>query len=79
VPYDNIARARPGAPVYACRAHLVWCRKVGRIGAPLEGEVTGQDPLRRAELRGVMIGIELHEPHAAREAVLHLGRAPLFI
>jgi len=79
VPYENVAQARVGVPVYSCRAHVVWCRKVGVVGSPLEGEVTGQDPLRRAELRGVMVGIELEETRAAHEAVLHVGRAPLFI
>jgi len=77
VPYANITRARSGAPVYACSAHVVWCRRVGTIGTPLEGEVTGQDPLRKGELRGVMVGIELDEMGSAREAVLHVGRAPL--
>lgn len=79
VPYDNLENAKPGTPLYACAAKMVWCRVVGRVGEPLEGEVSVKHPIRQHFLRGVMVELHLSDTDAAREELLHLGRPPLFL
>jgi hypothetical protein len=79
VPYTNMNAAAPGTTVYACRANLVWCRKVGKVGKRLDGEITGHHPVQKLEIRGVLVQVELTDSASAEEVVLHLGRAPLFI
>ncbi|HEY8080337.1 MAG TPA: hypothetical protein VIF62_39675 [Labilithrix sp.] len=78
VPYANLDSAKPGTPVYSCAANIVWCTKVGVVGEVLEGEVTGQNPLQRVELRGAMVRLDVADMRSAREPVLHAGRKPLF-
>jgi hypothetical protein len=79
VPYDNASTVKEGAPVYACRAGIVWCRKVGQLQKAAEGEVVQKHPLLHQDLRGMFVRMEITDPSAAENAVLHLGRAPLFI
>ncbi len=79
VPYTNVASAKPGTAVYACKGNIIWCRRVGTVGAALEGEVTGAHPLQKIDLRGQMVRLELADIHSAEEPVMHLGRAPLFL
>ncbi len=78
VPYANLDAMKPGTPVYACAANIVWCKQVGIVGEVLEGEVTGQNPLQKVELRGAMVRLEVADLKFAREPVLHAGRKPLF-
>lgn len=78
VPYTNVVNAKPGEPVYACKGNIVWCRRVGRVGPPLEGEVTGAHPLQKIDLRGQMVRLELDDLRSAQEPVMHVGRAPFF-
>jgi hypothetical protein len=78
VPYTNDGHAQFGTAVYACKLNIVWCRRVGRVGARLEGEVVGHHPMQKVDLRGEMVRLDLDDADAAREPVLHLGRAPLF-
>ena len=78
VPYDNAAAASKGAPVYACRATMIVCRRIGRVSAVLPGEVTVQHPHRDRSLRGRLVELELVEPAAARSDVLFVGGAPLW-
>jgi hypothetical protein len=77
VPYENLDNARPDTPLYACAAKLLWCRQVGVVGEVLEGEVSVKHPIRQHFLRGVMVELRLDDSLAAREDLLHLGRAPL--
>ena len=79
VPYDNLENARPGTPLFRCALTLVWCREVGRVGHPLQGEVSLKHPVRQTMLRGVMVELELNDDGWAREALLHLGRPPLWL
>jgi len=79
VPYDNLANAKPGRPLYACRLNIVVCRRVGKVGKTLDGEVTGAHPLQKIDLRGVMVGLELDDIQSAQEPVLHVGRAPFLL
>jgi len=79
VPYENRAAAREGAPIYACRAEIAICSKVGHVGATLPGEVVDKHPLSGHDIRGVMVRMVLDDPRGAESAVIHLGRAPLFL
>lgn len=79
VPYDNVCSAKPGANVYACRANFVICRKVGHVVDVVGGEVTSKHPTQSIEVRGVLVEMDLVDFQAAESAVLHLGRAPLFL
>jgi hypothetical protein len=79
VPYDNAGSAKEGAPVYACRFGIMWCRKVGRLGKGAEGEVVQKHPLLHQDLRGLFVRMEIDDPVAAENAVLHVARRPLFL
>ncbi|MDB5219512.1 MAG: hypothetical protein JWO86_7439 [Myxococcaceae bacterium] len=79
VPYMNLANAKEGTPVYACKGNIVWCRRVGHVGARLEGEVTGTHPVQKIDLRGQMVRLELDDMHTAEDPVMHLGRAPFLL
>jgi len=77
VPYDNMARVRPGEPLYGCSIGFVWCREVGVVNTVYDGEVSMRHPVRQMNLRGSMVEIDLHDPRWARAELLHLGGAPL--
>jgi hypothetical protein len=79
VPYDNIANAGKGSPLYACRAAMLLCKRVGSVLEVLPGEVTLRHPHRARQLRGRMIELQLDEPDAARDDVLFVGGAPLWL
>lgn len=79
VPYENSGSARAGAPVYACRVGVLWCREIGRLSEAAEGEVTQKHPLLHQDLRGVFVRLEVDDIVAAESAVLHVGRRPLFL
>lgn len=77
VPYDNLENAKPGAPVYACRASFVWCREVGRVKEILRGEVSFKHPRRDAQMRGQMVEVQLNETGASKDDILFVGGKPL--
>jgi len=79
VPYDNLKSVSPGTWVYACRASMLWCHRVGKVRTVLPGEVTFQDPHRGTTVRGQLVELDLSEPEAAAKSVLFLGGAPLWI
>ncbi|QRO01815.1 hypothetical protein JRI60_23750 [Archangium violaceum] len=79
VPYENLGNAGAGTPLYRCALKLLWCREVGMVGQPLQGEVTVKHPVRQTMLRGVMVELELRDERWAREELLHLGRPPLLL
>jgi hypothetical protein len=79
VPYDNEDRVSEGAPVYACRLGVLFCRKVGRIQAYWEGEVKQPHPVYGRELRGQLAELVLEDPSFAKHDVLHVNRAPLLL
>ncbi len=79
VPYENLENAPPGTPLYRCALRLLWCREVGVVGHPLQGEVTVKHPVRQSVLRGVMVELQLQDDRWAREELLHLGRPPLLL
>ncbi|HEY2515520.1 MAG TPA: hypothetical protein VGI39_31850 [Polyangiaceae bacterium] len=77
VPYENSDAMKAGAPVYACKVGFVGCKKVGSVGAVVEGEVVGRHPLFNRDMRGRMVRLALEDRAAAENAVLHVGHAPL--
>jgi uncharacterized membrane protein len=77
VPYDNLANATEGAPLYACRMNMVLCREVGKVLAVLPGEVQVKHPNRDNIVRGRMIEMQLTDPAAAHNTVLFAGGKPL--
>jgi tetratricopeptide (TPR) repeat protein len=79
VPYENAKNVHKGDPIYGCKAGILWCKKVGKVGEILDGEVLGKHPLHNQDIRGEFVQMELDDPTWARETVLHVGRAPLFI
>lgn len=76
-PYSNVPVVKPGAPLFACRFSLVWCRQVGEVTASVEGETTSEHPLFNRQMRGVFLEARFTETQAAREELIHAGRPPL--
>jgi hypothetical protein len=79
IPYENLSKARQGAPVLACRLDMLWCRKVGQVERILPGEVIQHSPVESKNERGVMLEITLQDGggQAARNQVLFLDHAPI--
>ena len=79
VPYTNLKNVEKGAPLYACKLNMVWCRQVGKVLDVLPGEVLVKQPHRESMVRGRMIEMQMSEPDAAQEEVLFVGGKPLGI
>ncbi|MBL9013277.1 MAG: hypothetical protein JNL83_03820 [Myxococcales bacterium] len=81
LPYDNVVRAKPGEPVYACKLTMVFCYHVGEVIELLPGEVTGRHPSRDKTLRGQFVEIKLDEENAdAGELdVVFIGGKPFIL
>lgn len=79
VPYENLAEITEGDPVYGCLLQVIGCEVVGQVGVTIEGEVTAKHPVYGSDLRGKFVRLELTDEAWARESVLHIGRAPLFL
>jgi hypothetical protein len=80
VPYENLAQARAGAPVFACRLDMLACRKVGQVNQILPGEVSQHSPVESKNARGLMLEITLQDGgHAAQNQVLFLHHAPFWL
>jgi hypothetical protein len=77
VPYDNIDRVKPGAPVYGCWIGPLFCKKVGSIVALLPGEMAYKHPLHNAQLRGQPAQVQLGDVHDAERKVLFVGGRPI--
>ena len=77
VPYANLDRATPGAPLYACKLAMVWCHQVGSVIQVLPGEIQLRHPHKDALVRGQMIELRLTDAAAARDNVLFVGGKPL--
>ena len=78
-PYENLDEVSEGRALYGCSAGLIWCRRVGRVVATLDGEVAVKHPLRSELVRGLMIEIDLEDARWAEDKALYLGSAPLFL
>jgi hypothetical protein len=77
VPYDNIAKAKAGAPVYSCAVGPLFCRNVGKVVAVLAGEMSAKHPTHNTQLRGQSVQVELSDAKAAEHAVLFVGSRPV--
>jgi hypothetical protein len=78
VPYENLDRAKPGAPLYACWLGPLFCRKVGQITALLPGEMSYKHPLHNHQLRGQPVQVQLTDKRYAERKVLFAGGRPLW-
>jgi hypothetical protein len=78
VPYDNRASATEGARIYACRFVVTGCRDVGSLVSVADAEVVQRHPWLQHDLRGVIARISIDDRGAAENAVLYIGRPPLF-
>jgi hypothetical protein len=80
VPYENLAQAHAGAPVFACRLDMLACRKVGQVNQILPGEVSQHSPIESKNVRGLMLEVTLQDGgHAAQNQVLFLHHAPFWL
>jgi len=79
VPYGNLGEVGKGVTLYACKLGMVWCRKVGKVGEILPGEVQFKHPHRDKMLRGQMVELQLEDGAAATDDVLFVGGRPLLI
>jgi hypothetical protein len=79
VPYENLAQAHQGAPVFACRLDMLWCHKVGQVNQILPGEVSQHSPVEAKNERGLMLEMKLQDGgHAEQNQVLFLNHAPFW-
>jgi hypothetical protein len=79
VPYENLAQAHQGAPVFACRLDMLWCHKVGQVNQTLPGEVSQHSPVESKNERGLMLEMKLQDGgHAEQNQVLFLNHAPFW-
>ena len=80
VPYGNLAKVSPRADIYACRASMIWCRKVGVILEVLPGEVQFKHPHKDKMLRGQLVEMKMDtdELGATQEDTLFIGGKPLW-
>ena len=80
VPYENLAQAHHGAPVFACRLDMLLCRKVGQVNQILPGEVSQHSPVESKNERGLMLEMTLQDGgHAEQNQVLFLNHAPFWL
>ncbi len=77
VPYENLDRVQPSAPVYGCAIGPLFCKKVGSVVALLPGEMAYKHPLHNAQLRGQPVQLALGDMHDAERKVLFVGGRPV--
>jgi hypothetical protein len=80
VPYENLAQAHRGSPIFACRLGMLLCRRVGQVNQLLPGEVNQHSPIESKNERGLMLELTLQDGgQAAQSQVLFLNHAPLWL
>jgi hypothetical protein len=79
VPYQNLVNVKLGTKLYSCAWGLVFCSRVGRVTATIDGEVQNTHPHDDSIQRGTMVEIELTNPAAEGESVLFAGGKPLWL
>ena len=77
VPYSNAENVFEGQTLYRCAVTIVWCSKVGEVGAKVDGETTGVHPLFGKPLRGTFVEARFSNPKFVTEDLIHAGRPPL--
>ncbi|MEL6966390.1 MAG: hypothetical protein AAGM04_03315 [Pseudomonadota bacterium] len=78
VPYTNTERFTQGQALHSCAASIVWCRRVGEVGAEIKGETTAVHPLFGKPMRGTFVEATFDHAKSVTEELMHAGRAPLF-
>jgi len=78
VPYQNLSHVQLNTKLYGCSWGLIACKKVGKVTAILDGEVTDIHPHDESVQRGVMVEIDV-STHAASDKVLFAGGKPLWL
>jgi hypothetical protein len=79
VPYQNLVNVKLGTKLYSCAWGLVFCSRVGRVTATIDGEVQNTHPHDDSIQRGTMVEVELTNPTAEGESVLFAGGKPLWL
>lgn len=79
VPYDNLHRVEPNAPVYDCWLQVIFCHQVGTIDKLFDAEEYAKHPLFKTDLKGRLATLILTDKEAANSNVLFIGSKPLFI
>ncbi|WP_226858289.1 hypothetical protein [Diaphorobacter aerolatus] len=79
VPYENESAVAMGKAIYSCWAKVVACARVGTVKWIGSDEEKGFHPIFQRDIRGFLIQLDLENPSAAKEQVLFLGSAPLFL
>jgi hypothetical protein len=79
VPYQNLRNVKLGTKLYGCSWGLVFCSRVGKITATIDGEVQDIHPHDESIQRGIMVEVELSTPSAEGETVLFAGSKPLWL
>ncbi len=79
VPYQNLVNVKLGTKLYGCSWGLVFCSRVGKVTATIDGEVENIHPHDESVQRGIMVEIELTTPSAEGESVLFAGGKPLWL
>ena len=77
VPYSNAENVFKGQPLYRCAVTIVWCSKIGEVGAKVDGETAGVHPLFGKPLRGTFVEARFSDPKFVTEDLIHAGRPPL--
>lgn len=78
VPYQNLRNVQLNTKLYGCSWGIVACKKVGKVTAILDGEVTDIHPHDESVQRGVMVEIDV-SASAASDKVLFAGGKPLWL
>jgi len=63
--------------LYACMGSIVVCRRVGSVGAEIEGETTSVHPLFGKPMRGTFVEAEFDHAKSVTNELMHVGSAPL--
>jgi hypothetical protein len=78
VPNSN-HHIKAGTKLYGCSWGLVFCSRVGKVKATIDGEVQDTHPHDQSVQRGMMVEIELSTPSAEGNSVLFAGGKPLWL
>jgi hypothetical protein len=78
VQYDNLANAKPGAPVFDCYLQVVVCRKVGTVEHVYDAEEYARQPLFKTDIKGRFVRVAFSVKSAEQSPVVFLGHKPLF-
>lgn len=79
VPYEHLKSIKVHDGIYACKFRIFWCDLIGQVKKIHEGEVTQTHPFFSKEIRGKILGMDLHQVNLGQNDILHVGRPPFFL